>query len=495
MGQVKRDSIINTIITYSGIGIGYLNKGLLFPLLLLPEQVGLVNVVMLIVGFFGQLSNLGTGMIIMRFLPLMKGKEVGYSGLLFLSSILLMGGIGFISLSLLLFKSSILGYFSERSPLLIEHSIWIIPLGISGAFFSLFENYLRSISKNIVSVLIQDFFLRLAVLSGLALYYFGWIDFNQFIVLFFALQFIPGFFISLYLFYLKQFFISRRYYSIGRKLRNYMIGYGMIVYVNSFGRNVILMADTLMLSSISGLKEVGIFTTMVFLSNALFVPYVSILRISAPFVPKFWKKRDMVSLSSLYKRISSLGFFITFILFSIVWFNIDIVLSFLPQEYDKGKYIFLLLMLGRMFDALGGINGDILLTSKRFKTEVWLTIPLVFIVFILNFYVIPQYGGIGAAAVTCMVYFIYNFLRIMFNFLYFRLLPFDRSFFKILFFAAVMFVSGTLLNDFVNGLLQVICLTALPIAFFAFPVYKLDLNNDVTVFVDGLLKRLKLKGD
>ena len=274
-----------------------------------------------------------------------------------------------------------------------------------------------------------------------------------------------------------------------------MIGYGMIVYVNSFGRNVILMADTLMLSSISGLKEVGIFTTMVFISNALFVPYVSILRISAPFVPKFWKKRDMVSLSSLYKRISSIGFFITFILFSIVWFNIDLVLSFLPQEYDKGKYIFLLLMLGRMFDALGGINGDILLTSKRFKTEVWLTIPLVFIVFILNFYVIPQYGGIGAAAVTCMVYFIYNFLRIMFNFLYFRLLPFDRSFFKILFLAAVMFVSGTLLNDFVNGLLQVICLTALPIAFFAFPVYKLDLNNDVTVFVDGMLKRLKLKGD
>lgn len=493
MGQVKRDSIINTIITYGGIGLGYLNKGLLFPLLLLPEQVGLANVVMLVVGFFGQLSNLGTGMIIMRFLPFMKGKESGYSGILFLCSVLLVGGIGFISLILLLFNSQILAYFSERSPLLIEHSLWIIPLGISTAFFSMFEHYLRAISKNIVSVLLQDFVLRVAVFLSLILFYFKIIDFNSFIVFFFALHFLPGFFLLIYLIYLKQFFISKSFYSIGRKLRNYMIGYGMIVYVNGFGRNVILMADTLMLSSLSGLKVVGIFTTMVFLSNALFVPYVSVIRISSPFVSKFWKKRDLNSLSALYKRVSAIGFFITFVLFAIVWFNIDFVLSFLPHEYSSGKYIFLLLMVGRMFDALGGINGDILLTSRKFKIEIWLTIPLVFVVFILNYYLIPQYAGIGAAMVTCLVYFIYNFLRVLFNFMYFKLFPYDIQFLKMFILAAMMFFLGTAIDVYIEGIVQVVCLTLIPILFFAWPVYKMNLIPDITEFITGILRRMKLK--
>ena len=58
MGQVRKDSVLNTIITYTGIVLGYINKGLLFPFLLLPEQVGLANVLPLIVGYFGQLSIL-----------------------------------------------------------------------------------------------------------------------------------------------------------------------------------------------------------------------------------------------------------------------------------------------------------------------------------------------------------------------------------------------------------------------------------------------------
>ena len=124
MGQVRRDAIINTVITYSGVGLGYLNKGLLFPILLLPEQVGLANVVMLIVGFFGQLSNLGTGMILMRFLPFMRGRDEGYSGILLFAIGLLLGGIGLVSLLLLIFNQPILGYFSDRSPLLIDYSFF-----------------------------------------------------------------------------------------------------------------------------------------------------------------------------------------------------------------------------------------------------------------------------------------------------------------------------------------------------------------------------------
>ena len=492
MGQVRRDAIINTVITYSGVGLGYLNKGLLFPILLLPEQVGLANVVMLIVGFFGQLSNLGTGMILMRFLPFMRGRDEGYSGILLFAIGLLLGGIGLVSLLLLIFNQPILGYFSDRSPLLIDYSFWIIPLGVSSAFFSLFEHYLRAISKNLVAVMLQDLVLRIAVFLSLIIFYMGWFTFDQFIIIFLSLHFIPGLLLFVYLIWLKRFYVSFSYLNIRKRLRTYMISYGLVVYFNSFGRNVILMADTLMLSAIAGLKEVGIFTTMVFLSNALFVPYVSLIRISAPLVPQYWKKRELKALASIYRKVSSTGYFVTFFLFSVVWFNIDLALSYLPKAYADGKAIFLLLMIGRMFDALGGLNGDILLTSKKYRIEIWLTLPLLFLVFILNSLLIPDFGGVGAAFVTCLIYAMYNLMRLSINLFYFRLWPFDNAFLKMFTLSIVMFFAGVLSLKMIDHyVLKLLLGILMPVIFFAFPVYLFRWVPDISLFMDQALAKLK----
>ena len=71
MGQVRKDSVLNTIITYTGIVLGYINKGLLFPFLLLPTG-WTCRVLPLIVGYFGQLSNFGANMILHRFIPFLE---------------------------------------------------------------------------------------------------------------------------------------------------------------------------------------------------------------------------------------------------------------------------------------------------------------------------------------------------------------------------------------------------------------------------------------
>jgi O-antigen/teichoic acid export membrane protein len=247
-----------------------------------------------------------------------------------------------------------------------------------------------------------------------------------------------------------------------------------------------------MLSAITGLTEVGIFTTMVFLSNALFVPYVSLIRISAPLVPRYWKKRDMESLLMIYRKVSSTGYFVTFFLFAVVWFNIDLALSYLPDVYAEGKYIFLLLMLGRMFDALGGLNGDILLTSKKFRVEFWLTLPLVFLVFLLNSILIPIYGGVGAAIVTCLIYAIYNILRLLINLYYFKLWPFDKVFLKVFLLSLVMFASGSLLLDLSQDpLFRLIVGLLIPIILFAIPVYKLRWVPDISLFLDQAVSKFK----
>ena len=490
MGQVKRDSIVNTIITYFGIGLGYLNKGLLFPLLLLPEQVGLANVIMLLAGFFAQFSNLGTGMILLRFIPFMKGDKEGYSGILHFTLIILLGGIITMSLVLVLGHEWIVTYFKDNSPLLIEYSFWILPAGVAGAFYILFEHYLRGLSKNIVSVFLQDFVLRTIVFIVLIGYWLNLYSFETFIILFFCSHFIPAIGLTIYLIAIGQFYVNRKYLTIGKRLKRMMFSYGGYVYFNSFGRNVILMADATMLAAISGLETVGVYTIIVFLCNALFVPYVSLIRISAPFVSKYWKERNMERMQSMYTRVTSIGFFVTFLLFSIVWLNIDFLLSFLPPAYAEGKYMFLFLMLGRIFDSIGGINGDILLTSKKYKWEVYITIPLIFMTIALNVYFIPLYGGIGAAAATSSVYFFYNLIRLILNKVFFNLQPFTWSFVLMSTVGVLMILIGIYAPATTNRWLQVGINTMIPLILFMIPVLMLKLVPEINEFLGQIQKRI-----
>jgi O-antigen/teichoic acid export membrane protein len=490
MGQVKRDSIINTVITYFGIGLGYLNKGLLFPLLLLPEQVGLANVIMLLAGFFAQFSNLGTGMILLRFLPFMRDENQGYSGVLHFTLLILLGGIIGMSAFLVMGHDWILSYFEDNSPLLIEYSIWILPAGIAGAFYILFEHYSRGISKNIVSVFFQDFVLRIGVFIILLGYWMEWYSFEVFIISFVCAHLIPAIALMIYLISIGQFFVQKKYLVIKKRMRKMMFSYGSFVYFNAFGRNIIMMADTTMLAAISGLETVGVFSIMVFLSNALFVPYVSLIRISAPFIPKYWKERNMERMQSMYTRVTSIGFFVTFLLFSIVWLNIDYVLSYLPAVYASGKYMFLFLMIGRLFDSVGGVNGDILLTSKKYKWEVLITIPLIVLTIALNVVFIPIYGGVGAALATSMVYFCYNTIRLLINFFTFNLHPFTWSFVIMAGMGAGMLAVGVYMPSLDNIILDIVVRLLIPVLLFMLPVLGLKLIPEINEFIGQVYKKI-----
>ena len=493
MGVVRKDSIINTVITYLGIGLGYINKGLLFPLLFSVEQVGLANLIILLAGFFAQFSSLGSEMVVMKFFPYFKKNTDGYSGFLRYNIQVLIIGFSLLSLVLFVGHDFFIQFYIEKSPLLVAYYYWIIPIGIVSSFYILFEHYLRAMSKNIVSVFIQVFVLRILVLCSLIGYYFGLYNFEFFIIIFFLLSFVPAVSLLIYLLYIKKFYISKRYSDIKLKFRKLMFTYGIYVYFNSLGRNLILMADTLMLASISGLETVGVYTVMVFLSNAVFVPYVSLIRISVPYVSVYWKEKKINELKKIYVKISSLGFFITFFIFSIVWFNFDYLLFFLPEEYLAGKYVFLFLMLGRISDSLGGINGDILLTSKKFKYEVFITVPLIFVTFYLNYLLIPIYNGEGAAIATFIVFLLYNIFRMTLNYYFFKLHPFTWKLFGVIFFAIVSFVINVYTPSFTNIVVNIAVHSIIPFVFFFLPSYFLNLIPEMNSFIKIILLKIQKK--
>ena len=87
MGFVQKDAVKTTLISSIGLTIGYLNKGLLFILILTTEQIGVINLCYSLGVLFAQFSNFGTIYTILKFFPFFNNKEKKHHG--FLSFILL----------------------------------------------------------------------------------------------------------------------------------------------------------------------------------------------------------------------------------------------------------------------------------------------------------------------------------------------------------------------------------------------------------------------
>ena len=181
MGLVQKDAFRTTVISYAGILIGYLNKGVLFLLILSTAQIGLINLIISIGTLFAQLANFGTVYVTWKFFPFLKNEEKKHHG--FLPFVLLIVGAGIIIYSglYILFRDQIQEGYIEKSPMFLDYYYWILPIGISYSLFIVLETYLRSLYKNIIAVFAYEVVLRLATTVILVLKWVNLISFELFV--------------------------------------------------------------------------------------------------------------------------------------------------------------------------------------------------------------------------------------------------------------------------------------------------------------------------
>ena len=224
--------------------------------------------------------------------------------------------------------------------------------------------------------------------------------------------------------YLGEFFIQLSKIQISKRFRKIIFNFSAFNYINTLGRVLVNALDVIMIAQYIGLRATGVYTTVVFLTSALQVPYKSLIRVSAPLVSEYWKERDFLSMKLLYRQVSSVSLVIGLGLFLVTWANIDFLFSFLKPEFEEGIGVFFFLMMGRLLDMYFGINGAIFATSKKFKYDLIFTLSLVGIVYSLNLYLIPIYGIKGAAISTALALVVYNVGRILFVYFAYGIHPF-----------------------------------------------------------------------
>jgi O-antigen/teichoic acid export membrane protein len=441
---------------------------------------------------FAQFANLGTFYTIWKFFPFFKNKEKSHFG--FIPLMLFIVSIGVIIFTILtfLFRDTFENIYKEKSPLFSEYFMWVIPIGIAYVYYMVFEIYLRSLYKNLISVIVNEILLRLILTLLLLLVWLKLINFHQLVILQSISYFVPTIILVLYLMKIGE--INRKSTSIkiSKRFKKILLQFSAINYVNTLGYVLVTSLDLLMVSQMIGLKATGVYSTMVFLAGAILVPYKSLHRVSVPLISDYWKQREMRKMQELYIKFSSVSLVIGLVFFLLIWLNIDPLFSFLPPEFLAGKWIFFFLIIGKLIDMYCGLNGSILVTSKKYKYDVYFTLLLIGVVYVLNLILLPIYGAIGAAISTLIALFLYNAIRLFFVAYHFKMLPFTKNQLPVILLGALTLLVGTFTIELsTNSILQILIQTTVVASLFFAPIYFLKLEQETVGFTKAILERVR----
>ncbi len=494
MGLIQKDAFRTTVISYVGILIGYLNKGLLFLIILSPTQIGLINLIVSVGTLFAQLANFGTLYTTWKFFPFVRNDEKKHHGFLPFMLLIVGAGIVIYTIAYIVFRPQVEQIYLEKSPLFLDYYYWTLPIGIAYVIFMVLEIYLRSLYKNIIAVFAYEVALRLATTAILILKWMNLISFDWFVALHSLLYIIPTLILVIYLMRLGEFNVRFSNIKIAKRLRRIIFYFSTFSYFNTLGATLVNSLDVLMVAQFVGLSGTGVFTTVVFLTSVLQVPFKSIARVSTPLISDYWKHRDMEKMRDLYQKVSSVSLVIGLAMFILVWVNIDFLFSFLKPEFQDGIWVFFFIMMGRLVDMYFGLNGAIFVTSKKYKYDLFFTVFLIIAVFVLNWIMIPIWGIIGAAISTSIALVVYNVGRLIFVWVVYKLHPFTRNQFIIIGLSVFTLIIGHFTQGLINNKwIQFLVESTIVSVLFFVPIYVFSLEKETINYITKALAFIRSK--
>lgn len=473
--------------------LGYFNKAFLFMIFLTTDEIGLLNLILSVGLLFAQFCNLGTVYTVGRFFPFFKDKKSNHHGFIKYNLLIITIGVIIFTALSILFKSDILAYYSDKSPEFVRYYYWFLPIGIAYIYFMLFETFLRMIFNNLFAVLTYEVILRLLTMLAIVSYGYHWINFDNLVKISSLVFIIPTFAIFIYLIYLKEFNLKSWKINISKRFRKMLLKFSLVSYVNTVGQILITTIDALMIASMLGLKETGIYTTVVFITGFLQVPYRSLLRITNPMVSEYWKERRLDKMQDLYKKTSNILLIVSTVMFLYIWINREAIFYILKPEFVSGIYVFLFLMIGRLTDMYLGLNGTIFILSKKYAYDLIFTFSLIFLVYFLNLILIPKYGMNGAAIGTMISIIVYNSGRAIFVWIQYQMHPFAKSQLIVLLIFAINIILYEYFPHVENRWIDIIIRCLAMTITYPLLLFVLKIEKEINKYIFDLLEKLNLR--
>jgi len=494
VGVIRRQSIKSTIVVYCGMMLGYVNLLLLSPIILKPEEIGLVRVLYDGGYMFAVMAQLGIWSVATKFYSYFRDKKNKDNGFLFYLITIPIIGFTILCTLLVIFKDQFAGLFIQKSPLIVEYYYYFIPLIFITMYYQIFETYsslqLRIVVPNLLREVLNKFLYFIIILLLL----YSVINIKTFINLY-VLSF--GVALVVLVFYLRSLNVLHfkpDFHFLKSGLKNQMITYWIFVFFGSLGAFALARMDVIMLSSLSGLYFAGVYSISYLLGNVIEVPRKAIAQISVPIIADAWKNNDLDKIDEIYKKTSINQTIITGLIFLLVWINVEALLSLIPNKelYLPGKYVALIIALARFVDAVTGVNTEILMNShKHYKFNLVLLFAIGMLTIGLNLILIPLLNMYGACLSVLISIVLYNLFKYIFIYTKWRIQPFTFNSLKVVLLISAMIIISYFIPKPGHPILQILVVSVPAIIIYGLSCYYLKFSADVNDLADLAIDKLK----
>lgn len=492
MSTIRKKGIITTIFIYAGFLLGALNT-YLYAKYFQPDQTGLTRVLLDITLLFSSFALLGTNTIVVKFFPYYKNyHKENKSELVTLSFIFSTIGFLIILLSFSTFmKPLIIKKFVAKSPLLVEYFYLVFPLTLFLTLFQVLEAQTWTIQKGHVANFLKELLFRGINTILNLLFIWGLISFPFYADLF-SLQYCVIFVaLVIYLLYAGQLKLSFKISKLTRRLWKKMVPYSLFI----LGSNVITLLSTTMdgiiISSFMGLAYTSVFINTQYMSNFIMVPYRAALSMAAGPISQAWKDKDILKLDRIYKKTSLNLLIASSFIFAMIMLNWDDLLAWVKPDpiYHLGKPVMFFLGLYQVIELGTGMNSAIIITSRRWKFELYSNIILLTLTLPLTYVLIKSHGMVGAALAMLISRTIFNIIRYIFLYRVYNLQPFTKKTIVALVLPVAVYPLVAYTIHFNNPFWGLVARSAAFTAVYAVLLLQLKVSEDVTQVWGTIRKR------
>lgn len=303
----------------------------------------------------------------------------------------------------------------------------ILPLILLLSFCAIFNKYTSNFKRIVVSNIFDNLFPKIANLGAFCLFYYALLSEKTAFAFFFGMF---ALMLTGYIFYTNKLEkikldFNTDYFKKDGFWKEFF-NYSFFGFLGTFGSY--LAINSFMIGEFLGMEENGIYSVLYALISLISIPQLGLFNISAPIIRKNLADGDMEELDRFHKKTSLTLYFLGAVLFSCIMVGFPYLAHFMPNKgvmlriYEPVIWIWGSAVL---VDLATGFNGNIISLSKYYRFNILVMLLLAVLTVSLNLYFIKNtdLSLIGIALSTAISLTTYNAIKIIFNYIMFKVSP------------------------------------------------------------------------
>lgn len=492
MGKIKEQTIQGTVYSYLGVLLGFAVSGLMMPKFFTTAENGLISVLISWSALFGQLATLGFGNATGRLFSWFRDEKSRHHG--FSALMLMVGLAGFLLTMVLLFfaRPFMLQNSAGEQSALADYFLFLVPLSFFTMLYLLLDVYFKMLYRTVIGTFIKEFLLRLLVTVSLALFYFGVIDFEGFILVYVIVNCIPA--VILFVMLAVQEGVQWKPDTgfLDKGMVRSLVSMSFFGIIVGFSNVLVLSVDRIMVERMLGMEAAGIYAITFFFGTLVVIPARSLRKIAGTLLAEAWKNNDHKQIEEIYNKSIVNQLIMGTLIFVGVWSNIHNVFEILPAAYEPGKWVIFFVALSGLVEMSSGVSEILVQTSIYYRFSALLNALFFVLIVVFNFVFIQLFGLVGAAIANVVAYFLTNIIRYLYIYQKTSLRPFHLNHLITLALGAAVYFIVAQMPVIKPFMLDILIRSSLISLMYVVPVYFLKLSEDLNALIDGYLRRLGL---